>query len=228
MRYADAWEPRAGYGSTAGRLDRNPGFYAGLRRQVASKTMAALLDHGPRCRRRNVCLQSYQSMGASFLQIWTAGPELRSQVTVLNPSVYELTRLRYGTGLTMVSCHLGSWDALISRFSDADPEGQVLCAAKRQKLPKLDALLNECRSRMGMRIVLLQRKRNDVLLQAIRALRAQRPVGLLSDQRPGKSVGSEGYFLGRKTHIHIGAAMAAKKLIAQSSPDSPTARPAAT
>lgn len=188
------------------------GFHLGIRRRDAARTMAGLLGHTPGWYRRQVARQAYHTLGASSMEIWTSGPASYAKSDSGTPRMLELIDRRYGKrGIVIAVPHLGHWDIGACVLNRTDDTGGMLCAAKKQKMPRLDEHLNACRERAGMRIALLRRERNDVMVKVIRALRSGGTVGLLADQRPRGGVGCAGRFLGRDTQIHLGPAMAAKR-----------------
>jgi lauroyl/myristoyl acyltransferase len=188
------------------------GFVLGLRRRDAARTMAGLLGKRPGWYRRAVARQAYHTLGASSMEIWTSGPASFAKADCGTPQMLELVTQRYGQrGIVIAVPHLGHWDIGACVLNVTDATGGMLCAAKQQRMPRLDAHLNACRERAGMRIALLRRERNDVMVKVIRALRQGGTVGLLADQRPRGGVGCPGRFLGRDTSIHLGPAMAAKR-----------------
>jgi len=179
-------------------------FHLGVRRRVVSANLALCL--GLRgTQRRMIARRSFAAIGANFVELWTfghpdAGPE-RGLVR-MNPRWQELVHRRH-PGAVFLALHLGSWDIAACAASIAGP---FLVYAKAQRDLALDALLNRQRALAGMDILLARHGERTGAITALRALRADRAVGLLADQKPSADEGKPAWFLGQATPCHAGPA----------------------
>ena len=179
-------------------------FHLGVRRRVVSANLALCL--GLRgTQRRMIARRSFAAIGANFVELWTfghpdAGPE-RGLVR-MNPRWQELVHRRH-PGAVFLALHLGSWDIAACAGSIVGP---FLVYAKPQRDLALDALLNRQRALAGMDILLARHGERTGAITVLRALRADRAVGLLADQKPSADEGKPAWFLGQATPCHAGPA----------------------
>lgn len=196
---------------TAGRLGGSLGvaaFHLGIRRSVVRDNLRTTL--GMRgWTRRAVARKSYATVGANFLELFTVGsghgPE--QGVETLMPTCLE--RLRDGRGKVLLSLHIGTWD--MSGHATVRWIGPTVVYAKAQHNAELDQAINQQRNRAGMEVVMARHGQRTGAVNALRALRAGKYLGLLADQKPSSSEGVAAHFLGRPTLCHSGPAFFARR-----------------
>ncbi|HKJ93482.1 MAG TPA: lysophospholipid acyltransferase family protein [Longimicrobiales bacterium] len=107
-----------------------------------------------------------------------------------------------GNGVVVVTGHLGNWEiggsALAVRGIPIDG------VAQQQSNPLFEALLQQARDRLGMRII----ERSRASREALRSLRAGRLVAFVADQ-DGRGSGVFVPFMGRPASTHRGPALMA-------------------
>lgn len=181
----------------------------GVRRRLVSRTMEQTLGLRGALRAR-LARRSYATMGANFLEIWTAGgvdgverhawpanPLWAKHVQATNPN------------LVLATLHMGSWDgALIGGRASWT---RVLAYAKAQHNEAMDALLNERRAITGAEVLLTRQGDRTGAVTVMKALRSGAVVGLLADQRPRRDEGIAARFLGVATWCHPGPAFFADR-----------------
>jgi len=195
---------------TACRLGGSLGVLAwrlGLRRRVVNEQLTTCLGLSGTARAR-VARQSYISIGANFLQVWTNGgvdgPE--RHVEVLNPGWIRRQVARHPSAV-FLTAHLGDWEMgahALTRFVS-----EVLVYAKAQHNPVLDGLLNERRAATGLQVVLVRPNDHSGAVRAMKALRRGAALGIMADQRP--SGGTAARFLNRMAWCFDGPAFFARK-----------------
>jgi len=195
---------------TACRLGGTLGVLAwriGVRRRLASRQVTDCLGlRGPA--RARVVRRSYASMGAQFVQVWTAGgpdgPERHA--VVLNPRWIDLQVRRHPSAV-FLSSHHGDWDMAGHGMTRHIPE--VIVYAKAQHNPAMDELLNAQRWRFGVKVLMVGSADRSTGVQALRALRRRTALGIMADQRPWE--GSPVWYLGQPTLGFDGPAFFAHK-----------------
>ena len=106
--------------------------------------------------------------------------------------------LKKGKGVIVLTAHFGNWEysSLASAF-----RGYVTMAlAREQKFPKVNGLLNQFRSATGCQVI----QKGFPLRQALKRLRENGIVGILTDQDAGKGSVFVPFF-GRQTSFAPGA-----------------------
>lgn len=183
-------------------------WHLGIRRRTANQTITRCL--GLRGRARAVVMrQSYATMGANFLDVWTiggpAGPE--KNALSINPLWMAAALRRHGNGV-FVTPHIGNWD--MGAYALAQTGIPVTVYAKAQHNQGLDLHLNKVRARMQVRVLLLTPGEKTGAVKAIRELRRGGILGILADQKPSEGVPAS--FLGIATRCHEGPAFFARKV----------------
>ena len=184
-------------------------FHFGIRRHLVREILGLTLGlRGPE--RRRIARQSYATMGANFIEIWTAGgPDgIERHVEMANPVWTRALQARH-PGIVMATAHLGSWDAAL--IGSRRCFTRVLAYAKAQHNALVDKRLNVCRQITGAEILLTRQGDRTGAVTVIRALRSGGVVGLLGDQRPRKEEADAGVFLGQPAGCHPGAAFFAQR-----------------
>jgi Kdo2-lipid IVA lauroyltransferase/acyltransferase len=184
-------------------------FHLGIRRQLVRETLSLTLGlQGPL--RARVARRAYATMGANFLEIWTAGgPDgIERHIEVANPTWARALQARHPS-MVMATVHLGSWDAAL--IGGRPLFSCLLAYAKAQHNALLDKRLNECRQITGAEILLTRQGDRTGAVTVMRALRSGGVVGLLADQRPRKEEADAGTFLGQHAWCHPGAAFFAQR-----------------
>jgi Kdo2-lipid IVA lauroyltransferase/acyltransferase len=184
-------------------------FHLGIRRRLASAVIGQSLGiRGPA--RAQVLKRAYATMGANFIEIWTAGgvdgPE--NHVDLASPRWIQGLLGRH-PAIVFVTLHLGSWDAAVLAAKSVCP--RVLAYAKAQHNPVVDALLNERRQVSGAQILLTRQGDRTGAVTVMKALRGQAVVGLLADQRPRTAEGIPATWLGVPTYVHPGPVFFAQR-----------------
>ena len=180
----------------------------GFRRRVAQDQITRAL--GVRgTRRRRLLRRAYASIGASFLDVFTAGgpcgPERGMQV--LNPGFQR--RLR-GRPLVFITPHLGSWDCAAHSWAALD--GSLSVYAKALHNHALDAILNRQRARLGLRVVLVGHGDRREALRVMRQVADGGSIGVLPDQRPFAAGDARpADFLGHRCQVIAGASTIAAR-----------------
>lgn len=188
----------------------------GVRRRLVNASMAQTLGlRGPQ--RARLSRRAYATMGANFIEIWTAGgvDGVEKHVSIANPAWTQHLRARQN-GLVMATAHLGSWDGAVigSRLAFT----RVLAYAKAQHHPEVDALLNQRRQINGVEMLLTRQGDRTGAVTVVKALRTGGTVGLLADQRPRREEATPATFLGQPTWCHPGPAFFAQKTKTQIAP----------
>ena len=184
-------------------------FHLGIRRQLVRETLGLTLHwSGPQ--RTRIARQAYATMGANFIEIWTAGGSdgIERHVEMANPRWTRALQAKY-PGMVMATAHLGSWDAAL--IGSRNCFIRVLAYAKAQHNAMVDKRLNECRQISGAEILLTRQGDRTGAVTVIRALRSGGVVGLLGDQRPRQEEADAGIFLGQAAWCHPGAAFFAQR-----------------
>lgn len=197
---------------TASRLGGSLGvaaFHLGVRRKVASSNVGTALGMTGTAR-RDVVRTSYASIGASFIELWTAGgvDGIDRHLQVLAPTWLSAV-LRRNPGCVFVTPHIGNWD--IAGFAIAREAPRVLVYAKAQHNPTVDAAANAQRVGMGIGLLFANHGDRTAAVKALRAVKAGAPLGLLADQGPGEREGVRAVFMGVTTYCHGGPGFFAKR-----------------
>lgn len=182
---------------------------AGVRRDLVSRHLEQALGiRGPA--RARLARQAYATMGANFLEIWTAGgvDGIEHHAIPANPAWMRLVQARH-PGIVLATLHLGSWDGAV--IGGRSCFTRVLAYAKAQHSPGVDAALNRCREVTGAEVLLTRQGDRTGAVTVLKALRTGGAVGLLADQRPRTSEGAPASFLGQKTYCHPGPAFFAQR-----------------
>lgn len=198
--------------ATAARVGGTLGMVAwrlGVRRRLVSETLARVMKLRG-LERAAVARQSYASIGATMLAIWTVGGRdgLERHVTVANPRWLAHLRKRHG-GLVIATSHLGDWDGAALGVAPLVP--RLLVYAKSQG-GSMDETINRLRQATGGEVLITRRGDRTGAVTVLRALRDGAVVGLLADQRPRIDEGLAAWFLGEPTYVHPGPAFFAKRL----------------
>ena len=182
---------------------------AGVRRRLVNHTMQQTLGlSGPQ--RARLTRRSYATMGANFVEIWTAGgvDGVEHHATPANPA-WALHLQRLHPGIVLSTLHLGSWDG--SLIGGCRSWTRVLAYAKAQHNEVMDGLLNQRRAITGAEVLLTRQGDRTGAVKVMKALRSGGVVGLLADQRPRPSEGVAASFLGQPAWCHPGPAFFADR-----------------
>lgn len=141
--------------------------------------------------------------GLSLLRLSRLGcDDVVAATRVLSGMDALTAALAAGTGAVVVTGHLGNWEvggaALAARGVPLD------VVAQRQANPYFDRLMNDARTRLGMRVV----PRGGATKATLRALGQGRVVALVADQ-DARTAGVFVPFLGRPASTHRGPAVLA-------------------
>jgi KDO2-lipid IV(A) lauroyltransferase len=197
---------------TACRLGGSLGVLAwrlGVRRSLVNEYLTMTLGlRGPA--RAKVARQCYATMGATFVEVFTAGgvDGIERHTRLMAPT--HVARLREQGGLIFLSPHIGNWEGAIIGGMEAFP--RVFSYAKAQHDPLVDRMVNACRSIQGAEI--LHVGHGDERGNAVRALRALREgagLALMADQKPGRDEGVLGWFLGQPVDLLRGPLFFSRK-----------------
>ncbi len=183
-------------------------FHLRVRRRVATCMVQRGVGlAGPA--RAKVLRRSYASMGANFLEVWSAGRPggIGTGLTVLNPRWMGAMHRRH-PGCVLVMPHLGSWDLAAYAMGRIFT---VLSYAKVQHNLAVDRLLNQRRTALGQTILLTGQGDRTAAVRALRALRSGQALALLADQRPSKDEAEAARFLGQPAWCHSGPAFFARR-----------------
>lgn len=181
----------------------------GIRRRMVNSYLGNTLGiSGPT--RATYSRQAYATMGANFIEIWTAGgPDgIERHALPANPAWMRRVQARH-PGIVLATLHLGSWDGAV--IGGRSCFTRVLAYAKAQHSPGVDELLNRCREITGAEVLLTRQGDRTGAVTVMKALRTGGAVGLLADQRPRKSEGTPARFLGQATWCHPGPAFFAQR-----------------
>jgi KDO2-lipid IV(A) lauroyltransferase len=197
---------------TAGRLGAWLGslaFHLGVRRQVVGGNLSRCLGlHGPA--RYLVSLESYRSIGATMLQLWSYGKQGPASVVYEWADPTWARRLGATTGgYVLLTLHSGNWD--VAGLACSQLFRGLTAYATPQHNPAFDQLINAQRLVLGMEVVLVRSGDRRGALQAVRGLRAGHSVGLLADQGPRPEVGHPGRFFGQPVWCHHGPVVLARR-----------------
>jgi KDO2-lipid IV(A) lauroyltransferase len=183
-------------------------FHLGIRRRVASRTMAEGLQ-ATGWRRRDLIRRSYASMGASFLELWAIGgvdgPE--RHVRIINPAWLQLLLARSPSYIFLTG-HLGNWEMGAHSVALLRP---FIAYAKAQHNAVIDQLANRQRGALGIEVRHAEHGARTAAARIMRALRTGCMLGLMADQAPGSREGQPGYFLGIPTFCFPGPAFFAQR-----------------
>lgn len=184
-------------------------FHLGFRRSVSAETLRlGLKIHGPL--RRSIALDSYRSMGANFLLLFSAGARgstIRSRVVFPQDQARHADLYKNAIFLTS---HLGAWDiggACLSQLCG----GNCIFYGKIQRRAMADSLVVEARRGLGIEILPTDADDPRAAVQALRVLKKGGSLGLLGDQGPRPNRGFPAFFLGVATYTHAGPAFFAER-----------------
>jgi Kdo2-lipid IVA lauroyltransferase/acyltransferase len=184
-------------------------FHLGIRRRLVRETLGLTLGvRGPE--RARLARRAYATMGANFIEIWTAGGQdgIEQHIEVANPTWARVVQARHPS-MVMATAHLGSWDAAL--IGGRPLFSRLLAYAKAQHNVVLDKHLNDCRQITGAEILLTRQGDRTGAVTVLRALRSGAMVGLLADQRPRREEADAGTFLGQSAWCHPGPAFFAQR-----------------
>lgn len=197
---------------TACRLGGGLGVLAwrlGVRRRLVNDIMRQTLGlSGPQ--RARITRRSYATMGANFVEIWTAGgvDGVERHVTAANPGWAKHLQAKH-PGIVLATLHIGSWDG--SLIGGRASWTRVMAYAKAQHNEAMDALLNQRRAITGAEVLLTRQGDRTGAVKVMKVLRSGGVVGLLADQRPRREEGTPARFLGIATWCHPGPAFFADR-----------------
>jgi Kdo2-lipid IVA lauroyltransferase/acyltransferase len=192
-----------GLAAALGRLAYRP---LGIRADVVETHLRQAFPDRDASWVRRTAAASYAHLGReglALLRLSRLGRDDIMAVTRMPPELEDLrAAVAAGTGAILATGHLGNWEvagaALAARGIPVD------AVAQRQANPYFDRLINDTRSRLGIRVI----TRSGAPRAALRSLAESRVVALLPDQDAG-SVGVFVPFLGRPASTHRGAAVLA-------------------
>lgn len=113
--------------------------------------------------------------------------------------------LKRGKGVLFATGHLGNWE--LSAFAHALMSQPMSFVVRPLDNPLLDALATKYRQMSGNEVI----GRNDLLRPILRALHANRAVGILADQNVAQGKGVFVDFFGRKACVDSGLARLAAR-----------------
>jgi len=113
--------------------------------------------------------------------------------------------LARGKGVIFATGHLGNWE--LSAYAHALMSQPMSFVVRPLDNPLLDALVTRLRQSSGNTVI----GRNDLIRPILRALRANRAVGILADQNVAASEGVFVDFFGRKACVDAGIARLAAR-----------------
>ena len=198
---------------TASRLGGALGVLAwriGIRRRLVNETLQRTLGLGGPARAR-VSRRAYATMGANFIEIWTAGgvDGIERHAHAANPTWMRLVQARH-PGLVIAASHIGSWDGAVMAIRPHLT--RLVVYAKAQHNPVMDELLNQRRSVAGTEILLTRQGDRTGAVTVLKILRdGGGAVGLLTDQRPRREEATAATFLGIPAWCHPGPAFFAQR-----------------
>lgn len=189
--------------AAAGRLAYRP---LGIRRDtVEGHLRQAFPDRDERWIRRTASA-AYAHLGReglSLLRLYRLGPADVIRETRVAEGLEALrSAVDAGTGAVVVTGHFGNWEiggaAVAARGIPLD------VVAQHQANPLFDRLINDARSRFGMRVIY----RGQATKEALRSLRRGRVVAFVADQ-DARAAGVFVPFLGRSASTYRGPAVLA-------------------
>lgn len=113
--------------------------------------------------------------------------------------------LKRGKGVIFATGHLGNWE--LSAFAHALMSQPMSFVVRPLDNPLLDSLATRLRQMSGNEVI----GRNDILRPVLRALHANRAVGILADQNVAQGKGVFVDFFGRKACVDSGLARLAAR-----------------
>lgn len=197
---------------TACRLGGSLGVLAwrmGVRRALVNATLERTLGLRGSARAR-VSRRAYATIGANFVEIWTAGgvDGIEKHSHPANPAWMRLTQSRH-RGMVMATAHLGNWDGAV--IGGRSCYHRAVVYAKAQHNPAMDALLNRRREITGAEVLLTRQGDRTGAVTVIKVLRTGGVVGLIADQRPRREEATPATFLGIPAWCHPGPAFFAQR-----------------
>lgn len=178
----------------------------GIRRRVVAHNLRLACPHIPACRRRLYGRQSYHTIGANFMQVWSRDTAaVAASVDHRNPRWAHRCIQQYAGRCVILGMHHGNWEVGPVSVASEDPTGRLLVFAKRQGL--VDDLLNQARERQPVEVILAGGSGARSVTDGLRALRGGRPLGMLADQGPRPSQGVAAWFLDQPTYAFPGPAV---------------------
>lgn len=178
------------------------------RRDVAYRNLRAAFagEYSDR-RLRSIARESIQQMAMAAVELLRA-PDLTRDYLERHVRIEGRERLRErldrGEGLIFLTAHFGNWEML--NLAAGILGYPMVALARVQKHPRSDAYLNSLRTSQGTQIILKGMSVREIL----RALRAGKIVGILSDQDGGRQ-GTFVDFFGRRSSSPSGVATFAIK-----------------
>lgn len=113
--------------------------------------------------------------------------------------------IKRGKGVIFATGHLGNWE--LSAFAHALMSQPMAFVVRPLDNPLLDSLATRLRQMSGNEVI----GRNDILRPILRALHANRAVGILADQNVAQGKGVFVDFFGRKACVDSGLARLAAR-----------------
>ena len=111
-------------------------------------------------------------------------------------------------GVVIVTAHLGSWE-LVARYGAQVAKDSFYALAKPSKYSAVSRFLDDLRPRMGTKV--LWTNKASLLKDMMSALKTNKLLGFVMDQKPDERVGHDVDFLGLKTCFVSGPARLALK-----------------
>lgn len=183
-------------------------FFFSARRRVAVKNLRAAFaaEKSPEEIDRLAC-DSFRNMAMSAVELLRfpliGKAWLESHVDVIGAEKFR-PYLAEGRGVIFLTGHFGNWELL--NIAGSLLGHPIAALVRRQKHPRSDDYLNRLRASKGTEII----HKGMMLRQLIRALRASKIIGILSDQDGGRS-GAKVRFFGRRSSTPRGAAAFARR-----------------
>lgn len=189
--------------AAAGRLAYRP---LGIRRATVEGHLRQAFPDRDEAWVRRTAAAAYAHLGReglSLLRLYRLGPaDVVRETRVVEGLEALRSAVEAGTGAVVVTGHFGNWEiggaAVAARGIPLD------VVAQRQANPLFDRLINDARSRLGMRVIYRGRATKETL----RSLREGRVVAFVADQ-DARRAGVFVPFLGRQASTFRGPAVLA-------------------
>lgn len=179
-------------------------FYYGVRnrRHVAIDNVQIAFPQMGQEEARRIARRGAQNLGMTFCESLHMGgaslQELNNYVELQGLEHIEAA-LERGRGAVLLMAHFGNWELFGARLSQQIP---LSVLARPNSNSGVEGVVAQVRTRVGMEVI----SKWDTARPAVKALRANRALGLLPDQRAGKGEGVLLPMFGRVTRFYSSVA----------------------
>ncbi|MHB9131049.1 MAG: lysophospholipid acyltransferase family protein [Armatimonadota bacterium] len=170
---------------------------AGKRRQVALRNLTLAYPEMSEADRKALCRSmfiNFAKTSVEFMRIPTMTAEQINQLVRLEHQEYLDEGLARGKGVILITAHFGNWELMGAKLMQ---EGyQIDCIVRSARLKETTEMITKIRQSKGMRIFV-----KGEVLPAVRALRHNRILAILSDQHDYEGIFVDFFGVPAKTSV---------------------------